>query len=135
MVNVLPLRKLGILVLHALFGWGICGMIIAIGRNTTSMENTLFIHAIAVPIVFGTLSWVYFSKFNHWAPLPAASIFLIVPLALDAGIVAPFAEKSYVMFGSLLGTWIPFALIFGSTFLVGVIVNQRGRTRLNTGEV
>jgi len=37
-------------------------------------------------------------------------------------VVATFIEKSYAMFASILGTWIPFALIFGSTYLVGVYV-------------
>jgi hypothetical protein len=34
-------------------------------------------------------------------------------------VVAPLFERSFAMFASVLGTWIPFALIFLSTYLVG----------------
>jgi hypothetical protein len=38
---------------------------------------------------------------------------------MDALVVAPFIEHSYAMFGSVLGTWVPFALIFAASYLVG----------------
>ena len=38
---------------------------------------------------------------------------------LDILIVALLIERSFEMFTSILGTWIPFLLIFGSTYLTG----------------
>jgi hypothetical protein len=45
---------------------------------------------------------------------------------MDFFIVAMLINRNFEMFASLLGTWIPFALIFVSTFLTGLRV-QPGR--------
>jgi hypothetical protein len=42
-----------------------------------------------------------------------------VVVFLDFFLVAPVWEKNYAMFSSVLGTWIPFALIFAATYLTG----------------
>ena len=42
-----------------------------------------------------------------------------IVVGLDALLVAPMFERSYAMFKSLLGTWIPFMLIFVSVYLMG----------------
>jgi hypothetical protein len=112
-------KKIVVILIHGLIGWGLCGAIIGIGRSITSMDNTLIIHAVGAPIIFGVISWIYFSKFHYTRPLQTAFIFLGIVVLMDGGIIAPFAEKSFAMFTSLLGTWIPFALIFASTYLVG----------------
>jgi hypothetical protein len=39
-------------------------------------------------------------------------------------VVALLINRSLEMFASLLGTWIPFALIFASTYLTGLIVQR-----------
>ncbi len=124
------LKKAGVLLGHALVGWAVCGAIIAIGRSVTTMQATLIIHAIAVPIVFGLLSLSYFRFFNYTAPLPTAAIFLAIPLLLDLGVIAPFAEKSLAMFASVLGTWLPLSLIFLSTYGVGWLSTQARRTAM-----
>jgi len=118
------LKKILILALFGLIGWGICGGIINVGRSLTTVETTLIIHAIAVPIVFGILSFFYHRFFHYTQPIQTGLIFMIMAMVLDAGIIAPFAEKSFVMFTSILGTWIPFALIFIATYLVGLLVDQ-----------
>ena len=49
---------------------------------------------------------------------------LAVVVGLDALLVAPFLEHSYAMFGSVLGTWVPFASIFAASYLVGRAVKH-----------
>jgi hypothetical protein len=105
---------------HALVLWGFCGATIGIARHITSLENALIIHAIAVPIITFLISLNYYKKFSYTNPAPTAVIFVSVIIALDAGIVAPFLEKSYAMFTNVLGTWIPFGLIFLSTYITGL---------------
>ena len=51
--------------------------------------------------------------------MQTAAAFLGVVVFLDLFLVAPVFEKNYAMFSSVLGTWIPFALIFGATYLAG----------------
>ena len=124
MTSPLTLKKLLVILLHAFVLWGLCGATIGIGRSIVSMELTLIIHAIGAPLFAILVSLVYYKKFNYTTPLQTALIFLLFIIAMDAGLVAPVFEKSYDMFTSALGTWIPFALIFLSTLMTGLMVKK-----------
>ncbi len=43
-------------------------------------------------------------------------------ITLDAVVVAPIFERSYAMFRSLVGTWLPFALILVASLAAGILV-------------
>jgi len=121
-----PVRLRGVVVvLHALAGWAYCGMLIGVGRRFLSMPATLIVHAVGAPIGFALLSLLYFKRFACTTPLQTAVAFLAVVVAMDVFLVAPVFEGSYTMFASLLGTWIPFALIFAATYLTGLAVSRR----------
>ena len=96
-----------------------------IGMATLSIENALIIHAIGAPLFFTGVSLVYFSKFNYTTPLQTAIIFVGFVILVDFFLVALLINGSLEMFTSLLGTWIPFALIFASTYLAGLFVTKR----------
>jgi hypothetical protein len=100
-----------------------------IGMAVTSLDNTLVIHAIGAPIFFAIVSLVYFRKFNFTKPLPTAVIFVAFVIAMDVFVVAMLINRSFEMFTSLLGTWIPFALIFVSTWLTGLLSQNDPMTR------
>ena len=119
-MNKLQIKKLMIILAHGLVGWALCGAIIWIGMGVTSMENTLIIHAIGAPVIFGAIASIYFRAFNYTTPLQTAIIFVSVVIFMDFFVVALLIEKSFEMFASLLGTWIPWALIFTSTYLTGL---------------
>ena len=118
------IKKVLIIIVHAFIGWALCGATIGIGRATTTMEATLIIHAIAAPIIFSIITTIYYKKFAFTKPLATAVIFVGFVIAMDAGLVAPVFEKSYEMFESLLGTWIPFAFIFVSTYITGLFLTK-----------
>ena len=120
----MTLAKALIIVIHAFTGWALCGAVIGIGKSVTSIQATLVIHAIAAPLIFFVLSMIYFKKFSYTKPLATAIIFTGFVMIMDAGLVAPVFEKSYDMFRSLIGTWIPFALIFISTYLTGLYLKN-----------
>ncbi len=124
-MNVEFVRRSGVVVGHAFVGWAVCGGIINVGRQVTSMEVTLRVHAVAVPVVFGLVAAHYFWRCAYTGPLTTATVFLAFAMAMDGLVVAPFAEHSYEMFSSVLGTWIPFGLIFAATFGVGSVMAQR----------
>ena len=109
---------------HGLTGWALCAATMGIGMAVTSLENTLIIHAIAAPIFFAIISLVYFRYFNYTAPRATAFIFLGIVVALDFFVVALLVTQSLDMFRSLLGTWIPFALIFAATYMTGLFVSR-----------
>jgi hypothetical protein len=117
-------HKIIIVLIHALIVWALCGATIGIGRSVMSIELTLIIHAVGAPIFAALVSLIYYRKFNYTTPLQTAIIFLLFIIAMDVGLVAPFFERSYEMFSSFLGTWIPFLLIFLSTFITGLKVKR-----------
>lgn len=121
----MAIKKILIILLHAFIGWALCGATIGIGRAVTTMQATLIIHAIAAPIIFAIITTIYFKKFAFTTPLKTAIIFVVFVIGMDAGLVAPVFENSYAMFESLLGTWIPFALIFISTYTTGRFLEKK----------
>jgi len=118
------MKKVLLILIHALVGWGLCGAVIGVGRSLWSMETTLVVHVVAAPMIFAVLSGLYFTKFRYTKPLLTAVIFTAVVMAMDAGLVAPFFEKSYAMFSSILGTWLPFILIFLATWMTGKLISR-----------
>ena len=96
----------------ALLGWALCGASIGVARAFMPMEAALIVHAVAAPIIAGSLAYLYARRFAATTPLVVGLAFVGVSVALDAGLVAPFLEKSWDMFRSPIGTWIPFALMF-----------------------
>ena len=116
------ISKIAIILAHAFVGWILCAATIYIGKSVTSMQTTLVIHAIAAPIYFALLSWLYFTRFNYTRPLTTALIFIGFIITGDFLVFALLINRSLDMFASLLGTWIPFALIFASTYLTGMYV-------------
>ena len=126
-------KKVMILAVHALVGWALCGAIIGIGFSLWSVETTLIVHLLGAPVVFLLVSGVYFNWFGYTNPLQTAVIFVAAAILLDFFVVALMVMKSMEMFTSLIGTWIPWALIFVTTYVVGTVVNQR-KIRSSTGE-
>jgi len=112
-------KKLAILMAHAFVGWLLCGATMGIGMATTTLQTTLIIHAVGAPIYFAAVSTVYFGRFRFTRPLTTAAIFVTFVMVVDFFLVGLFINHSLAMFTSILGTWLPFALIFGSTFLTG----------------
>lgn len=127
MPEVGTFRRIVIPVAHAVVGWGYCGALVGIGRRFLSMDATLVVHAIGAPVGFALLTFLYQRKFALTGPLRTAAIFLGTVIALDLFLVAPVFEKSFAMFASPLGTWIPFALIFLATY-----VTSRAMARVET---
>lgn len=124
----MTLKKLFIIVNHAFIGWVMCAAIMGIGMQIFSMKTTLIIHAIGGPVGFLILSLIYFKNFNYTSPLQTATIFIGFIIFMDFFLVALLIEKSFAMFKSPLGTWIPFALIFLVTFITGLIVTKQDET-------
>jgi hypothetical protein len=62
--------------------------------------------------------------------MQTAIIFVGFVISVDFFLVALLINKSLEMFASLLGTWIPFVLIFTSTYLTGwyTVKNSQHKT-------
>ena len=123
-------RKFITVIVHAFGGWALCAATMGIGMATTSINNALIIHAIGAPIFFMIISLIYFKRFNYTTPLRTAIVFVSFVIIVDFFVVALLINKSLDMFASLLGTWIPFALIFTSTYLTGLYSVRSSNTKL-----
>ena len=118
-------KRIAILLAHAFVGWALCTASMVIGMAVTSVQNALIIHAIAAPIIYVTISWICFSRFSYTTPGRTAIVFTAFVILVDFLVVALLVQRSLEMFASPLGTWIPFALIFISTYLTGTYVEKR----------
>lgn len=101
-----------------------------VGRALVSIDAALVLHAIGAPIGFGLLSWLYHKRFGFTRPVMTAALFLGGVVTLDVFLVAMVVEKSFDMFRSVLGTWLPFALIFAATWGVGAFVTRGAASTL-----
>lgn len=118
-------RQMSVIGLFGLVGWALCGSIVFIGRGFMPMDTTLIVHALGAPVVFTTISWIYFTRFGYTKPLTTAAAFVGIVIFMDVFLVALIIERSTEMFESLIGTWIPWALIFLSTYLTGLYLAAR----------
>jgi len=119
------LSKILIILAHALVGWVLCAAVMGIGMATLPLETTLILHAILAPIFFAVISWFYFRKFNYTCPLRTALIFIGFVIFMDFFLVALIINRSFDMFLSPLGTWLPFLLIFLATYVTGLLVTKK----------
>lgn len=113
-------REVITILAHAFVVWVVCGATMGIGMAATSLENTLTIHVVVAPVIAAIVSLVYFKKFNHTTPLQTAILFLSFVVFMDVFVVALVILRSFEMFASIPGTWLPFALIFLATYVTGL---------------
>jgi hypothetical protein len=121
----MTIKTAAIVLVHAFVGWALCAATMGVGLAATTMQTALIVHAIGAPIYFAGVSTAYFRRFNFTRPLPTAFLFVGFTMFVDFFVVALVINRSLAMFESLLGTWIPFALIFGSTLVTGGLVSTR----------
>ena len=126
------LQRAVVILVHAVVGWAYCGAIIGVGRQFLSIHTTLVVHAIGAPVGFALISLFYYQRYAFTSSLQAAAAFLGVVVALDLFLVAPVFEKSYAMFSSVLGTWIPFTLIFAAIYITGRVTSPQSPPQIQS---
>jgi hypothetical protein len=112
------------LVAYGLVGWALCGLAMGLLMRLVPQGVALALHAIAAPLIFAAIARQYFSARGAREALTAAWAFTGLVAGLDLIVVAGLVQRSLAMFASVVGTWLPFALIFGVTWAMGVIVNM-----------
>jgi len=123
LINTSRAMNTGILLLHASVGCALCAEIITVGMSLISVQATLNAHGIAAPVIFFAVSFNYFRKYRHFSPFKTALFFTFFAAAADFFIVVLLINRSLEMFSDMLRFWIPFASIFLSTYLTGLITN------------
>jgi len=113
------MKKSIVFLLHALAGWIGCGAVMAVGMRLLSLQDALLVHLFAAPLIFALISLSYHKKAPSAHPLPVAAGFTVIVMAMDFFLVAMVIQKSFEMFRSTMGTWVPFGTIFISSWMTG----------------
>ncbi|HUI95269.1 MAG TPA: hypothetical protein VLX44_05920 [Xanthobacteraceae bacterium] len=102
--------------------WAACGAVIAIGRRLWTLQTTLRVHLVAAPIVAFLVAALHKRAAAELDPWQRALALTGLVVFLDVAVVAPLFERSYAMFRSLIGTWLPFAAIFVASLAAGILI-------------
>jgi len=109
-------------------GWAACGITFAIGRAAFGVPAAIAIHLVAAPFIGAAATRLLWRQ--ACPPGVAATAVTMAGTAalLDAVLVAPFLERSYAMFASPAGTWIPLALILAASAATAARLARRRAT-------
>lgn len=119
------MRTYLILLAFAVAVWAYCGAIMGIGRAVTTLETTLMMHAIGAPVGAAVAGWSFQRLRGGVKPVAVAAAFVATALILDGFLVAPVFERSFEMFRSVIGVWLPQALIFLAAWWAGSAGQRR----------
>jgi hypothetical protein len=119
------MKKVTVVVAHSFVGWAFCAAIMGIGPQLISLSATLILHLILGPIGFGLLSVFYHKRFGYTSPIVTSAVFLLFVAAMDFFLVGLIILGNLEMFTSVIGIWLPFALIFLLSLGGGLLVKRR----------
>ncbi len=120
----MTIGKLGVLLGFAVAVWAFCGAIMGIGPLFMPMNTTLVVHAIGGPLGAAVAAWIYTRMFGFTGPVVTAAAFVGTALFLDFFLVSMIIMRSFEMFSSFVGLWLPMALIFVASALAAVIARS-----------
>jgi hypothetical protein len=110
----------------AVAGWAACGATFGIARAAAGLEAAIWLHLAAAPVVGAAATRLAWRHPRHPGVLATALALAGTAAYLDAIVVAPFLERSFAMFASVLGTWLPLALILAASGVTGAALARRG---------
>ena len=113
--------------------WAACGLVMGLGRAAFGLEVALAVHLAAAPVISLAATVLCWNHRRHPGPLATAALMAGVPAGLDALVVAPFLERSFAMFASPVGTWIPLALIFLASLATARLLSRPPERRAFLG--
>jgi menaquinone-dependent protoporphyrinogen oxidase len=107
------------LVAYATLGWSACTAAMFAQLKVSNARVALSIHAIVVPVIFTAIAHFYFRARGARGTVATALVFVTTVAFLDLFVVAGVVQHSATMFVSVVGLWIPLALIFLVTWAAG----------------
>lgn len=113
--------------LWAVAAWMACGATMGVATALLGLDVALVVHAAAAPfIAFGATAAYRRRSGPRLGALATAALVVLVPVHLDALVIAPVVVRSFAMFESAIGTWIPFALLFLGSLAASRLVPAPG---------
>jgi proline iminopeptidase len=113
----------------ALVGWMACGVVFAVARAVLGVDAAVWIHLLAAPVIGAVVTLLLWTHPRHPGVVATALMLAGTAAYLDATVVAPFLERSFAMFASPAGTWIPLALIFAASAGTAALLSRPAARR------
>ncbi len=120
------MRPFLILVLTAIAAWAACALTMAIADSLVSTESALVIHALFTLVWFALAAGWYRRRHAWPGPKAIALTNLATVVVLDVVVVAGLVLNSFEMFDSVMGTWLPFALVLVGSWAAARVVVTAG---------
>lgn len=117
-------RSLPWLLLHGIAGASVCAALMALLLGAGASTAAIVIHALAAPMVFAWVAVHYFGARGARDPLPTALTFTGLMALFELAVVAGLVQGSLDMLRSVVGSWLPFALVFAVTWAIGEIMSM-----------
>jgi hypothetical protein len=95
--------------------WLACGLTFAVARAAAGVPTAIAVHLAAAPLIGAAATRFLWRRPGHPGVAATALALSGTAALLDAIVVAPFLERSFEMFASPAGTWIPLALILAAS--------------------
>jgi hypothetical protein len=109
----------------AVAGWAACGLTFMLARAALGVDAALVTHLLAAPAIGATVTLRLWHHPHHPGVLGTASTLAGTAALLDAIVIAPFLERSFEMFASPAGTWIPLALLLAASAATAATLSRR----------
>jgi hypothetical protein len=113
----------------AVVGWIACGLVFALARGMFGVNAAVIVHLLAAPCIGATVTLLLWNHPRHPGVAGTAATLAGTAALLDAIVVAPFLERSFAMFASPGGTWIPLALIFAASAATAALLSRPAARR------
>lgn len=122
-------RALARLVGYGVLGWAACAAVLLASLQVGSLASGALLRAAVAPLVFALVAARYFRLSSAREPLYAALAFTAMVGGLDALVLGGVVLKSFALFTSFSGTWLPLALVLLVTWVTGsVMTTSMNRT-------
>lgn len=118
-----PARSWGRLLAYGVVGWGLCAALTMALSQLSSIGVALVARAVFAPLVFLSISIRYFHPAGAREPLPTALFWSAIIAVLDAALVVGAVNGDFAKFTSIVGTWLPYSLVFVTTWLTGGLMS------------
>lgn len=117
-------RSLPWLMLHGLMGASLCAALMAGLLGAGALRAAPVVHALMAPLIFAWIAVRYFGARGARNPLPTALFFTAGLALIELLVVAGLVQGSLDMYRSVLGAWLPYALVFAVTWATGEVMSM-----------
>lgn len=105
---------------QAFAAWAVSTACLMLLRMSALPETLAFwLHALIAPLVFGASASAYFTRANAAAPMRVAGLNVALYAILDLTVVSGIVLRSWALYTSFAGAYLPLLLVFAVTVVVG----------------